>query len=304
MCVTNNSCGTCAECTKITVKETGLRGPVGPKGDQGDIGPEGPIGPIGPSGGPIGPQGDTGDTGPQGDPGTAGTDPGPQGAQGDSGTNGADGADGSSFLQGTGVPAGGLGNDDDSYLNSLNGDLYLKTGGVWNITGNFFGGGIAVAYGFRANKLLTQQLAIASVLNAKSIPVDFEDDTNAPFFDKGNDMYISQYVVPIGGLKQKFCAEGINWSTPAHTVGGDLTFELKIYLDGVVIAGALNTSTIVAEPGGSSGYIPSIVTDYITPAGAGGVVTVVAERIAGPIGGTPPTLDIALNSVFSNSFEV
>ncbi len=302
-CDNTSNCG-CAECTKVTVKETGLRGPVGAKGDQGDIGPIGPEGPIGPSGGEQGIPGEVGPAGPQGDPGPAGTDPGPAGPQGDPGVDGSDGADGFNFHQGIGDPDNLLGNDHDSYLNSANGDLWHKVLGVWVLTGNFYGGGIAVAYGFRANKVLTQRLVIANVISAVSpVPIDFEDDTNAPYFDKGNDMYVSQYVVPIGGIKQKFIVENINWESQNHTTGGNAIFELKIFVNGVVAAGVLNTSTLTCLPGGATGYIPSVVTDYLT-LNAGDVVTVNVERVGGPTGGQAPTIDILPNSIFSNSFEV
>ena len=31
----------------------------------------------------------------------------------------------------SGAPSGGLGNDNDTYINNDNGDRYTKTGGVW-----------------------------------------------------------------------------------------------------------------------------------------------------------------------------
>lgn len=46
------------------------------------------------------------------------------------------GATGASFLTGSGVPASGLGSDADSYLNTDNGDIYLKSSGTWSVTGN------------------------------------------------------------------------------------------------------------------------------------------------------------------------
>lgn len=54
--------------------------------------------------------------------------------------NGTNGDNGLSFLQGTGVPSGGIGVVGDTYLNNANGDIYLKTGAsAWtfkiNITG-------------------------------------------------------------------------------------------------------------------------------------------------------------------------
>lgn len=65
-----------------------------------------------------------------------------QGVQGVAGTNGANGSNGSngtngaSFLSGSGTPSGGTGVNGDTYINLATGNTYLKTGGVWNATGN------------------------------------------------------------------------------------------------------------------------------------------------------------------------
>ncbi len=55
------------------------------------------------------------------------------------GPTGAPGADGNRWFDGSGAPAGGLGNDDDYYLNTDNGDVYQKAAGVWGIVGNIEG---------------------------------------------------------------------------------------------------------------------------------------------------------------------
>lgn len=57
------------------------------------------------------------------------------------------GLNGTSFLQGSGVPSNGDGSNGDSYLNVDNGDIYLKTSGTWNLTGNIHGAdGVAVIF--------------------------------------------------------------------------------------------------------------------------------------------------------------
>jgi hypothetical protein len=67
---------------------------------------------------------------------------GPQGEQGEkgdtgsAGTAGAAGADGNNVLVGSGAPSAGLGNDDDQYIDSDNGDIYTKVSGSWNLQGN------------------------------------------------------------------------------------------------------------------------------------------------------------------------
>ena len=103
----------------------------GPQGDPGSQGPQGDPGPVGPQGiqGETGPQGETGEQGPQGIPG-------PPGAPG---LPGVDGEDGNIWLNGSGVPATGLGEDEDYYLNDDNGDYYLKIAGTWTLQGNLTG---------------------------------------------------------------------------------------------------------------------------------------------------------------------
>jgi len=59
--------------------------------------------------------------------------------QGIQGVPGPTGAPGSQILSGAGAPAGGLGVNTDFYINSTNGDYYLKAAGVWNLQGNLKG---------------------------------------------------------------------------------------------------------------------------------------------------------------------
>lgn len=72
----------------------------------------------------IGPQGIQGETGPTGPPGTAGVK----------------GADGATWLSGSAAPTAAQGKDGDYYINSATWDVYKKTAGAWNKTGNIKGG--------------------------------------------------------------------------------------------------------------------------------------------------------------------
>lgn len=49
------------------------------------------------------------------------------------------GEDGSTWHDGAGAPAGGLGHDLDYYLNSENGDVYHKSEGSWSVVMNLIG---------------------------------------------------------------------------------------------------------------------------------------------------------------------
>lgn len=80
------------------------------EGTGSTIPPRGPAGPAGPAGA--------------------------QGSQGVAGISGQDGADGLAFLQGTGVPASGLGVPGDTYLDVATNIVYNKTGiSTWTVTG-------------------------------------------------------------------------------------------------------------------------------------------------------------------------
>ena len=54
--------------------------------------------------------------------------------KGDTGDTGIQGA---SILSGTGIPAGGLGLDEDLYIDDANGDFYSKAAGSWTLDSNF-----------------------------------------------------------------------------------------------------------------------------------------------------------------------
>lgn len=85
--------------------------------------------------------GATGPQGPQGIQGNQGTQgiQGPIGLTGTAGANGAAGANGYNILQGSGAPLAGNGIDNDSYINTSNGDVYKKSSGAWALTGNIKG---------------------------------------------------------------------------------------------------------------------------------------------------------------------
>lgn len=84
---------------------------------------------------------------------------GPKGDKGDAGTAGVAGtagADGASILIGSGVPASGVGNNGDLYVESVTFTLYRKSGGAWSQVGVFkgpAGSSIRVAAGAPSNSL-------------------------------------------------------------------------------------------------------------------------------------------------------
>ena len=129
--------------------EQGIQGETGPAGPQGPAGPTGATGPQGPQGeqGPQGIQGPAGETGPQGPQGIQGiqgpageTGPaGPTGPAGADGLPGAPGTPGDKWFTGSGAPSGAVGDLEDLYLNTANGDYYQKQAGGWVLQGNLTG---------------------------------------------------------------------------------------------------------------------------------------------------------------------
>lgn len=61
------------------------------------------------------------------------------GTAGTNGTNGTNGTDGATWYTGAGAPSGGLGVNNDLYLNTTNDDVYRKTGGTWAVICNIRG---------------------------------------------------------------------------------------------------------------------------------------------------------------------
>ncbi len=117
-------------------------------------------------------------------------------------------------------------------------------------------------HAFRANKTALQSVGIAApAVGEISAPVLFEDDTTSPFFDNGNDMYIDKYIVPVGGIKQKFIVENIVFTRILAT---DQT--VGIFVDSgsgfVLAAGSNNGKSFTGA--GSVENIPHISTDYLT----------------------------------------
>lgn len=119
------------------------KGDIGITGPTGSIGPTGLAGPQGATGavGVAGPQGATGAQGPQGDTGATGPI-GLTGSQGFAGVNGPAGANGSRWNSWNVPPDVSWGSLGDYYLNSANGDVYVKIdsdGVYWNPAGNIKG---------------------------------------------------------------------------------------------------------------------------------------------------------------------
>lgn len=88
--------------------------------------------------GPQGPQGATGATGPQGLQGI-------QGATGATGPQGPQGVAGSVWRNGSGAPANSLGVNGDYYLDTVNGNVFLRQSGTYTQVANIFNQNTGIA---------------------------------------------------------------------------------------------------------------------------------------------------------------
>jgi len=116
-----------------------------------------------------------------------------KGDTGAAGTNGVDGGDGLSFIQGTGAPSAPTGNTGDSYLDSLVGDLYLKTDPTtWLLTGNIYTAPVGISQLFNAAKLTEQSVVGINHV----IQLTFSDDSSTGRFDYGNTWTTDTWTSP------------------------------------------------------------------------------------------------------------
>lgn len=153
--------------------------------------------------------------------------------------------------------------------------------------------------GFRAEKTANQELTTDATPGTKSGEYTFDDDTTAPNFDNGNDMYVDKYIVPVDGVKQKFIAEDIEVEFTTGSAQAT-TWKIGIYVDGTLAAGTNSSKQFSVAVLTDTVYIPSVITDYLT-LNAGQEVTVLIEHVTGGAGGKG--LTVKTGAKFSNSFE-
>ena len=225
------NCGNPSECTTIVVKETGLRGPRGPQGPQGIQGEPG----VSDVPGPQGPQGEVGPAGPQGE-------------QGEPGVSDVPGENGLNFYQGVGAPSDAFGVDDESYLDSVSGNVYKKTAGVWLLTGNIYTGALVGVTGlFNASRTSDLSFFASALAN-----VPFPITNGSGNYNYGLAWLTDEWVSP-DTLDTIFKGE-IIVECDGTGVAAARNIKVEIYLNGVldqtVIIGGMNegvaaTSTFI-----------------------------------------------------------
>jgi hypothetical protein len=156
---------------------------------------------------------------------------GSDGAAGSNGTNGNDGNDGTSLIQGLGAPGGATGNNGDSYIDSGTGNLYLKSAGTWNLTGNVYDGSIAgQEHLFNAQKTIEQIAAGASA----NVQLEFSDDSSTGRFDYGNS-WTTDIWVSAGNLTDVAFATIINMEVDGVNAGFDNDVTVTVLKNGISI---------------------------------------------------------------------
>ena len=94
------------------------------------------------------------------------------------GTDGADGPPGATWYSGSGVPATGLGINNDFYLRTTNEDVYKKAGGTWSIDTNLAG-----TEGISVNAVFIESATAPSTPSASTlaavVALGWSDDTPA-----------------------------------------------------------------------------------------------------------------------------
>ncbi len=216
------------------------------------------------------------------------------------------GADGFNFIQGAAIPASGLGNDGDSYINSDTGDLYIKQMGTWTITGNLSSASLSSLYAFRAIKTADQSIQITNTQDAHSSSLLFENYSTGGYYDYGNDWYTNRYVVPRDSLPQKFIVENIVIER-TDSVGQPGEWIIALY------QWSPNTQTWSIMTGGNNGdnfwgdsaqgdtkTIISMHTGYSTPI-AGTIIELRMVKASG-INTSHVVHELKAGAILSNSF--
>lgn len=169
--------------------------------------------------------------------------------QGAAGVAGAAGTPGSVWYTASGVPSSGLGINGDYYLNSANGDVYLKTSGSWAVVANIKGAtGPGGALGYYGAFQDTTTQTIASTTTAYPITLNTTDEFNG--VTRGTPT--SKIVFANAGTYD------IEWSGQfenTDTVDADARIWLR--KNGTDISGTSGIISIPSKHGGVNGHVVS-----------------------------------------------
>lgn len=182
---------------------------------------------------------------------------------------GASGANGKSMTSDAGVPNNAAGNNGDSYVNTLNGDVYTKVAGVWVINGNIKGATGA------DGKSIKGGAGTPGAVGATGTTGDIYINTIT------GDTYINNagtWIVDGGNLKGPQGATGANGTN--GTNGKSLTTTIAGPI-GIGNNGDTHINTATGEVSTSNGTTWTVVGNIKGATGANGL-----QGVAGPAGAT------------------
>jgi len=284
----NDTLNTIFENLCFILKGNGITGAAGATGATGATGPAGPVGPAGADSTVPGPAGSNGANGTDGADGLSfrfgtGVPSSGLGIDGDSyvdlaspdldyytktGGTWSDttlnikGTQGQNFFQGVGVPNPSLGVDGDSYLNSTNGDLYLKTSSAWGVTGNIYTAPVGLLHLFNAGKLSEQSLGPSTI--GQSIQLSFSDDVSSGRFDYGATWTTNTWIAPSNLTNVSF-GSVVNIEVSGVNAVFDNDVTLTIYKNGISFASiSINIPAGTIDGTILSGTINSVATAFST----------------------------------------
>lgn len=141
-------------------------------------------------------------------------------------------------------------------------------------------------------------LVVGSPLPGSMQMITFNDDLNAPYFDNGNDFYMSKYITPNSVLaKQKFIAENMKIKAGISNITGFSVRIIKLDSSDNYVSTLAQTPTVNVNSG-TDYYVPVLATPYVT--------LVEGERIGVITTNTTSSQTLAniyQDARFSNSFE-
>ena len=182
------------------------------------------------------------------------------------GTDGADGPPGATWYSGSGVPATGLGINNDFYLRTTNEDVYKKAGGTWSIDTNLAG-----TEGISVNAVFIESATAPSTPSASTlaavVALGWSDDTPAshtnPLWTSigkntaaANTIFTWQQPTQLTGVNG---TNGATWlqgsSDPSAAQGFNDDYYLKIGTEQVFkkISGAWVVQTTLSGTNGTNG---------------------------------------------------
>jgi len=163
------------------------------------------------------------------------------GPAGSTGATGATGANGATWRDGAGIPSNALGLDGDYYLNSSNGDIYIKASGTYSVTANILGpSGAAGATGLSGVDGATWRDGAGAPSNGLGTNGDYYlNGTNGDIYFKAGGVYsiVANVMGPAGatgatgatgsaGPGSRYQIQSVGWNQ-TYSLGETVSFAVQ-----------------------------------------------------------------------------